>query len=191
MSEGNDGKVLLKCHAGCQFKDIVNAMGMDVKELFTNHTRSNKSRITEVYNYTDENGTLIYQVCRKSPKGFTQRRPNGNGGWIWNLKGVIFLIYRLQQTLKAIAENRSVFIVEGEKDADNLGKIGLTATCNSGGAGKWKPQFNKYFRHGRVIIIPDNDAPGHEHTEKVARNLSNIGREGQTHTFCLQSKLSS
>ena len=40
------------------------------------------SKIEATYNYTDESGNLLFQVVRFNPKGFRQRRPDGNGGWI-------------------------------------------------------------------------------------------------------------
>ena len=42
-------------------------------------------RIVCTYDYTDEAGELVLQVCRLAPKGFRQRRPDGNGGWNWSL----------------------------------------------------------------------------------------------------------
>jgi DNA primase len=52
-----------------------------------------KSKIVNVYDYTDEDGNLLYQTCRKEPKDFAQRHRNGKGGWIWNLKGVRRVLY--------------------------------------------------------------------------------------------------
>jgi 5S rRNA maturation endonuclease (ribonuclease M5) len=126
-----------------------------------------KHQIVQTYDYLDGTGRLVFQVCRTEPKGFFQRRPDGNGGWINNLEGVVLVPYRLPELLKA----RRVFITEGEKDADALAALGLTATCNPMGAGKWRPDFNRYFAAKEVVILPDNDAPGHSHAQTVARNL--------------------
>jgi 5S rRNA maturation endonuclease (ribonuclease M5) len=167
----DQGKILLKCHAGCATEEVVHALGLSMKDLFF------ESRISKViaatYDYLDESGNLLYQVVRYEPKDFRQRRPDGKGGWIWNTKGIEPVPYRLPEVLAAIKEGKTVFIVEGEKDADNLVKAGLAATCNHGGAGKWTEHHSRYFPPGtKVVIIPDNDKPGLEHAEKIAGALA-------------------
>jgi putative DNA primase/helicase len=72
--------------------------------------------------------------------------------------------------------SRFVFLVEGEKDADNLAALGLTATCNPGGAGKWRPEYTEQMRGLDVVIVPDNDEPGELHAWKVARELRGVAK---------------
>ena len=67
-----------------------------------------------------------------------------------------------------------VFVVEGEKDADALAQMGLVATCNSGGAGKWLNDFKEHFAGKRVVVLPDNDQAGRSHARTVARSLSAV-----------------
>src|SRR5262249_42890268 len=93
--------------------------------------------IVATYDYVSETGDLLYQVVRYEPKTFRQRRPNGTGGWTWKLEGVWQVPYRLPEVVEAIASGRLVVVVEGEKDADALWALGIPATCNAGGAGKW------------------------------------------------------
>lgn len=119
------------------------------------------------YDYTDESGAVLFQVCRFVPKDFRQRRPDGDGGWTWNTSGVRRILYRLPQIKNA----PEVWITEGEKDADNLAAVGFCATCNSGGAGKWRDEYNEALRSKVVLIVPDNDKPGREHADQVARSL--------------------
>lgn len=133
----------------------------------------NVGQIVATYDYLDEDGKLRYQVCRYSPKGFRQRRPGGNGEYIWNLDGVQRVPYRLPE-LKAASMQDFVFVVEGEKDSDRLIAEGFTATTNSGGAGKWQAENNQYFRGRLVAIIGDNDGPGKKHARQVADALSGI-----------------
>jgi len=134
------------------------------------------SRIVETYDYTDDAGALLYQVVRKEPKGFSQRRPDGAGGWIWKLDGVATTLYRLPELLQAVAAEDPVYIVEGEKDADALHRAGCVASCNSGGAGKWGPHLSKYLRNvSDVRIIADRDAPGYRHAVQVAASLRSVG----------------
>jgi hypothetical protein len=84
-------------------------------------------RIVAQYDYTDESGALLFQCVRFEPKNFQQRRPNGNGGWIWNLKGIRMVPYRLPRLLAA----ETVYVVEGEKDVETLESIGLVSSCVS------------------------------------------------------------
>ncbi|MGZ8408133.1 MAG: hypothetical protein ACXWVJ_08920 [Caulobacteraceae bacterium] len=83
--------------------------------------------IVATYDYHDEAGKLLFQACRTDPKDFFQRRPNGRGGWINNLDGVRRVPYRLPEML-ARPEGAPVYVVEGEKDANRLTKLGLCAT---------------------------------------------------------------
>lgn len=124
------------------------------------------------YDYIDAQGELIYQVLRFYPKSFRQRRPGDNGEWIYNLKGVPTLPYLLPALMRD--RQSTIFIVEGEKCADELSARGLLATTNSGGAGNWKPILNHHFQARDVVIIPDNDPAGRAHAQRVAQNLFGV-----------------
>jgi hypothetical protein len=126
--------------------------------------------IAATYDYGDEQGVLLFQTVRYCPKDFKQRRPDGRGGWIWDLNGAPRLLYRLPELLAADS-SQTVFIPEGEKDVDNLRGLGLVATTNPLGAGRWRWEFNEALRGRPVVILPDNDEPGLLHAEGVARNL--------------------
>lgn len=131
---------------------------------------STQKKIVQTYNYEDESGTLLFQTVRYDPKDFKQRRPDGKGNWIYNLHGVRVVPYNLPEVIKA----KSIIIVEGEKDVEALRGIGLTASCNPMGAGKWKTEYAQYFIGKTVVIIPDNDEPGKRHAETVAESLKGI-----------------
>ncbi len=126
------------------------------------------------YEYRDENGNLLYQVCRYPRKQFLQRRPNGAGGWVWNLRGVPRVLYRLPELLAS--PDAVVYVTEGEKDADRLAREGLIATTNSGGAGKWRKEYGEALQGRDVVILPDNDDPGRKHAQQVARSLHGVAR---------------
>lgn len=128
-----------------------------------------KQRLIKSYDYRDESGTLLYQVQRFEPKKFVQRRPDGTG-WIYKIKDVRRVPYKLPELLAAPL-NQSVYVTEGEKDVDRLTELGLVATCNSGGAGKWEKSFSEHFKDRTVIVIPDNDDAGRDHAQKVAKSL--------------------
>src|SRR5262249_32058692 len=88
--------------------------------------------------------------------------------------------YRLPQLIAA-APATPIYIVEGERDCDNLAAIGFTATCNSegadnGGGNKWTADLNHHFKDRHVYVIPDNDAQGRKHAEHVARNVDPVAK---------------
>lgn len=138
--------------------------------------RQARPRVAATYDYVDEHGEVLFQVCRMEPKDFRQRRPDGNGGWEWRVKGTRQVPYRLPQLLAA-DPSAPVFILEGEKDADRLAAAGLVATCNAGGAGKWPAALAPFFRGRCAVILPDNDAPGRDHAALVTRALHGVARE--------------
>jgi hypothetical protein len=93
------------------------------------------------FDYCGSGGALLYQVEREDlPDGgkkIRQRRPDGKGGWVWSLKNIESVTYRLPDLLEALAHRRTIAIVEGEPKVDLLWSWNVPATCNSGGAGKW------------------------------------------------------
>lgn len=144
-----------------------------------NTTPATRSRIVATYDYTDERGRLLFQVVRKEPKAFLQRKPDGDGGWIWKLGKMQRVPYRLHEFAKADAK-RTVFIVEGEKDANALALRGQLATCNPGGAGKWSAVdavARKVLADRPVCIVADADGPGRQHAQHVAQALADVASD--------------
>jgi hypothetical protein len=134
------------------------------------------------YDYFDEDGKFLFQVCRTSEKNFPQRRPDGNGGWIWNTQGVRKVLFHLNEVTEAIASKHAVLIVEGEKDVLSLARIGLAATCNPGGASepgkktKWRKEFSKALSGADIIILPDHDPAGYAHADAIAGISSGLAK---------------
>jgi len=184
---GKDGRILLKCFAGCETEAIVKAIGLEMSNLFPSgdDEKTPKRQVAAVYNYRDENGNLLYQVCRTEPKGFFQRRPDGKGGWINGLGDVKPVPYRLPELLQAVQRGETVFIPEGEKDVDNLARLGLTATTSPMGAGKWRDYYSDWLAGANVVILPDNDEPGRKHAQQVANSL--YGKTGSVKVLELPS----
>ncbi|MCA9232821.1 MAG: DUF3987 domain-containing protein [Planctomycetales bacterium] len=211
VSAGDDGRVLLKCHAGCNSESIVSALGLKMADLFAktgaeprerifgNRSQNSqnsvsllntsqsiehiesadeqketvaKSQIVATYDYRDEAGNLLFQVVRFDPKDFRQRKPKPGGGWDWSVKGVRAVPYRLPELLAE--PTRPVVVAEGEKDADNLARLGVLATCNAGGAKKWTTEHSEFLRDRRAIVLPDNDDAGRNHAQQVAQSLHGI-----------------
>ena len=139
--------------------------------------------IERTYDYHNPDGTLRFQVVRftvppGAEKSIVQRRPDPvqPGQWLWNLKGVQPVLYHLPE-LRAADRETWVWIVEGEKDVDRLRRLGLVATTNSQGAGKWRQYYNRELRDRRVSVIPDNDRAGLDHAHDVARSVYPHARE--------------
>ena len=85
--------------------------------------------------------------------------------------------YRLPALIETIGGGSRVLIAEGEKDCDNLDALGIPATTNPMGAGKWPgmaDKLNPHFTCADVIICCDNDEPGRNHANEVATSLTGI-----------------
>lgn len=146
-------------------------------------------RLTATYDYRDAQGDVAYQVCRfdwtvdpaVNPKGhdktFVQRRPDRSkkDGWTYKTQGMTALPYRLPELLDDLADGRPIFIVEGEKKVDLLRELGVPATCNHGGAGKWAETLSEHFAGADVVILPDNDEAGRSHADLVGKRLQDAG----------------
>lgn len=151
------------CKTGGGWVDLSRRLGLQ-------STTTNTGRIVATYDYKAEDGRLLFQAVRLEPKDFRQRKPDGAGGWVWKLGNVRRVLYRLPELLAA-DRSLPIFIVEGEKDADRLWSLGLPATTNVGGAGKWHASYSEALRGRQVVVIADNDDPGLQHAEQVARAL--------------------
>lgn len=165
-----------------------------------------KAKITATHDYYDEDGRFLFQVVRwerpGEPKWFSQRRAGDDGGWVWGLTADWYkplgkkdwkrgretdraaryfddcrvVLYRLPELLAVTPDAGPVFVVEGEKDVENLRAMGLIATSNPQGAGKWRPEFADWLAGRDVIILQDNDEPGRDHARSVARSVYKSAR---------------
>jgi 5S rRNA maturation endonuclease (ribonuclease M5) len=167
--QAGDGFALVQKVRGCDFPHalqlVVDALG------YSPSNGETPRKIVATYDYTDADGGQIFQVVRFLPKDFRQRRPDGHGGWIWNLKGIEPVLYKLPDLLKA----DQIVLVEGEKDVETAYRLGLpdgwAATCNPMGAGKWRESYSETLRGKHVVILPDADEPGETHAAQVAQSL--------------------
>ena len=131
--------------------------------------------MSAVYDYIDDQGEVRYQVRRFEPKTFRQCRPDGKGGWLFNMDGVEALPYNLHHIITN--PDAPIFIVEGEKAAQRLTKLGLVATTSHGGAKKWQAVLNQYFVGRNVVVLADNDDAGREHADIVIGNLFGVAKQ--------------
>lgn len=177
ISEGHDGRVLLYCHASCSTSAVCDALGLLLADLFPRQPTKGQTvprRIESLYTYTDEMGNVLFQTVRYDPKDFGQRRPDGQGGWIYNLSDVRRVLYGLPE-IATSGEHEAIWIVEGEKDADRLRSLGLLATTSPLGAGKWRDEYAKQIGGRPVAIIPDNDVSGRKHKDQIAASCAANG----------------
>ncbi len=160
-------------------------------------------RIKEIYDYQNEKRATQHQTIRYEPKGFSQRRPDGDGHWVWGLSAGEYwqnqrgdwykcqagktgrlwpaaetVLYRLPELIAA-DPRETIWIVEGEKDVETLRAKRLSATCNPMGAGAWKESYNNYLKNRRVVIIPDQDqnGAGQKHARDVWQNVKSEAAE--------------
>jgi putative DNA primase/helicase len=180
-------KVLVNCRSrGCTAAAIVEALGLDLRDLFDDDTRRNGHRVrpelVASYPYTNEDGSLLFGVERwqpgfdGKPKSFVQVPASGRRGR-GAMSGVRRVLYRLPGVLAAVAAGETVFVCEGEKDADALVEAGYPATTNVGGAGKWRPAYSKTLARAHVVVVADCDAVGYRHAAEVAEALTAHGCE--------------
>lgn len=189
VSEGPDGRVLLKCHAGCETADVLAADGRDWGDLFPNDGKRNGRVEVAAYDYVDEQGELLFQCVRFYPKDFSQRRPRAGdrcrcekcrGGKdadrIWNLHETRRVLYRLPKVVKAVRAGARIYIAEGEKDVHALERAGQAATCNPMGAGKgkWLREYAEMLRGAHVVVVADKDKEGREHAERIVGSLRGV-----------------
>lgn len=129
--------------------------------------RSSRGKVIATYDYQNAVGETTFRVLRMEPKDFRQQGRFGDK-WEWTMDGIERVLFMLPKVLKA----DFVWIVEGEKDALSLDSLGLTATCNPGGAGKWQDNYSESLRGKEVILCGDNDEPGKRHMDKVEAAIS-------------------
>jgi len=177
---GDDGRLLLHCHAGCPVESVCQAAGLKLADLMPEPARKSERRIVCTYPYHDEQGKVLFEVVRFDPKDFRQRRPDpaAKDGYAWNMEGVRRVLYHLPEVISAVFSETTVYVVEGEKDADALRAQGFVATTMSGGAKKqgppnWRPEYTETLRGAtEVVILPDKDETGRSHAHRVARFLN-------------------
>ena len=161
-----DGTILVKCHAGCEQRDVIAGLrdrGLWPDPAASGHNNDGDGPIVAEYFYRDEDGNILFRVTRHIPKTFRQWRPDGHGGWRKGIRGIRRVLYRLPEVI----ESPIVFVVEGERDVETLREWGFCATCNPGGAGKWRQEYAEHLRGRTLIIIPDTDPVGRQHARDV------------------------
>lgn len=179
-SQGGKGEVAgdafaLLVHAGAA-QDSADALKLVAESLSPEPAQPRPVSLKTAYKYLCADGELALIVTRvehsdgskeffqKTARGLSPRQDDQ--------------FEYLPYNLPAIAANSDamIYVVEGEKCADALNRLGLVATCNAGGAGNWQPELAEHLAGRDVVILPDNDTAGEAHCRKVADSLSNYAR---------------
>jgi hypothetical protein len=173
IHESDSGKLVMKCHAGCDFSDIVKALKSaedsgDEARSKTKHEddSSSKSSKPPKYVYRDEKGNVLFRVIRGPGKKFVQQH-KVDGEWVSGRNGIAPVLYALDKIQKKAA----VSIVEGEKDVKTLWKLGFPATTAPGGASAWRDEYADMLVSAGVKTVycfRDNDDPGLKYQRAAA-----------------------
>jgi 5S rRNA maturation endonuclease (ribonuclease M5) len=189
IKAGDNQPVVFHCHAGCDQAAILDALGLRWEDVSADRDEQDRrpagewtpaGEASDVYDYRDEQGELLFQVLRVPQPGggktFRQRVPDvtAKSGWRWSIADTRRVPYRLPEVLTAVADGREVWVVEGEKDVHTLARLGVTATCNPGGAGKWRDEYSALLTDAHVRIVSDKDKPGQAHARQVADSLGDF-----------------
>ena len=181
MAEGQDGRVLLKCHAGCETENVVAKLGLAMTDLFSGNAPDARDSdpVVATYVYTDERGRELFEVRRTERKRFYQARVDPNGRRVSGrgcMNSVRRVLYRLPGLLRTIESGETIYLVEGEKDVEALTQAGYVASCNPGGAGKWRNEYADHLRGADVVVIADKDEPGRAHANRVRDSLKDAAK---------------
>lgn len=187
VGTGNDGKILLTCHAGCTREAILTALGLTSKELFP------EQPVVREFAYRNREGATVFIVCRidataTEPKKIWQRGAQGEKGLPETLKrDGSRPLYGLPNLLQ---HSTPVLVVEGESHADRLIRDGILATTTSQGAGKARFTDLTPLVGCTVILCPDNDGPGRSHMFEIGQRLLALGQTpGAIHWLDLRDSM--
>lgn len=195
ISEDN-GKILLNCFAGCRAEDITRAIGLSMRDLFQSPPQGSKTPkpASIEYRYGDRLKKIRFYKWTngKWQKSFCWQHKDNNGSWQKGRGGINPPLYN-QEILSNTAADNTVYIVEGEKDANTMtDKLGLLAVSAPDGATKgnkgkkWDKRFNSLFTGVNVVIIPDNDEAGRNFASLVANELLTVAHSVKVLDLCTE-----
>ncbi|MFC1929971.1 AAA family ATPase [Chloroflexota bacterium] len=180
-------RILVKCQAGCKTEDVVKLNGLTLADLFlesTHRPEDNKQKtLVATFPYECEKGQEAYQIRRfdLGNKNKTFEAWHKEGGeyapGMGDYKGKPIL-YHQPEIPGWIATARRIYIPEGERKADLIISKGGAATTSPFGAGrnKWRPEFSEVLSGAEVVILPDNDKPGHDFAQDKAASLHGVAK---------------
>jgi hypothetical protein len=162
----NGRRVLIKCHAECDYSEIVAAL-----EARSNGGRQKRAAadFTNSYEYRGDDGRVYVK----------HRRGRGARKRIWwdpsPPQGVLLGLFHEDRIPLAIAADETIYVVEGEEDVLAIERAGGVATT-SGGTSSWRPHHAAALRGADVVIVRDKDTAGRTFAAAVKRSLREINR---------------
>lgn len=158
VNSGANGMVLFKCHAFCDWKDVLNALDLTPADIRVE---------VERYPYRDATGVVLNKKIRYSPKAFQYEHSQN---------GIKLPLYNLPEIIDAIRDGRRIWVVEGEKDANRLSAMGEVATTNPNGSSEWLPEYTESLTGANVVIVADKDDPGVKHARLIEASLKHVSK---------------
>ena len=198
VADGDSGKGLIFCHAGCPPEHVLAALGLTLADLQSDNgqPRYPSGRQGTVFatadaaiaslsqgfgrppdktwTYTDVDGVLVGYVCRWNESAGKEIRPIARYPDGWRI-GAIPPPRPLYKLPDILSSKGLVFVAEGEPAVDVLWECGLVGTTSAGGANAarltdWSPL------RGRIVcIVPDNDESGRGYAAAVAEECWKAG----------------
>lgn len=195
IKEGEDGRVLLVCHAGCDTGEIVDALGLGLVDLFSHNGQErpheaaakkagskapNKEKTLTTdelpagtyWEFTTPAGQVLY--IQRHKREYYQNI--GKDLWKKGLEGVSQVLYNLHELVDGVRASRDIYHLEGPKDVETAReRLGVVATT-SGGVKTWRPEFRSFYTGADVVIVPDNDDEGRKYADTVAQSIAPVAR---------------
>lgn len=139
--------------------------------------KSPRERQVRFWEYPARDGSPLVRVRREDDgngnKKITQQHWDASEQtWKSGLGNVTrdqIPVYKYADIQAAIFQGQTIFICEGEPCADALRALGLAATTNIGGSGKFLSSDAEDLSGASVVIVPDRDKPGVKHSEAIAK----------------------
>jgi hypothetical protein len=155
IGDRRDSKgIVVKCHAGCDYQDVLAALSMAPRDLFDDDGMREIYAPKRDYRYPD--GRVVH---RKPDKSFPQSG-NTKGNSLFHAD--------------RIGAAETVCWPEGEKDVEAIEAVGGVAVCSAMGAGKADRADTSPLRGKHVIVIADKDEPGRQHAQQVSKILVGV-----------------
>jgi hypothetical protein len=178
----SEGKVLFHCHAGCDQREVFDAvrernlLQSTPKREEISYTQHQQPVLEKEWVYRAEDGTELftkrrYKTSDAKGKTYSIHRVDASGKRVAGLKNTRIVPLNLPELLAAKKAGKAIYLVEGEKAADALTSIGAVATTSHTGAGSWPTEITQYFAGANVVVIPDHDEPGRSYAKRAIAHL--------------------
>lgn len=190
FATGDDGRLLVFCHAGCSFRDILRALKLPgtvlmyppptapevhakfylrkmkfpaPKSVGTLSERGLRLEAQHEYGHPAYAWKLRYRHPTTGEKDIRWEALNPRGERGPGLMGrheVDLPLYGESDLIHAIGAGEVIVLCESESSVDALTKAGIYATCWAGGASSPPERIRTVLGAANVVIVPDHDDAG-------------------------------